>query len=235
MRKTLITLFAIIAGLVQAGDFYPMMYDPATGDVSYGTTNATTNTSFRTLNVGTLNITNAINVTTNWGWEDLRFPAGVAAPANPSADVTVDVANNSIIFETGCGTNRLTDDHIWGVAQMPHTWKTSSVVSAHIHFLQTNADQTNCWYMYYRLAPKGGARNPVWTFIGPATNYYSLGAGTNHQMAIFSGIATPNMNQSGIIDWKVFRLGSRGTGNIDLKEFDIHYQIATPTGEQLGL
>ena len=176
-----------------------------------------------------------ITVSTNWGWEDLRFPVGVAAPVTPNADVVANIANNSITFETTASTNRTTDDHVYGVAQMPHTWRAGSDIMPHVHFEQTNADQTNCWYMYYRLQPLPGEIVTAWTFAGPASNLYAYTSNTIHQLSSFGriGMSTAS-NESSIVDWKVFRLGSAGTGNIEFKEFDIHYQIEKPTGERFN-
>jgi hypothetical protein len=50
-------------------------------------------------------------------------------------------------------------------------------------------------------------------------------------MAIFQNIVMTNMQESSILDWKIFRDGNFGTGNVLFKEFDIHYQIEKPTGE----
>lgn len=173
----------------------------------------------------------AINVYTNWGWEDLRFPVTVLAPVTPNADVVANSANNSITFETTAGTNRVTDDHVYGVAQMPHTWRIYSDIRPHIHFEQTNADQTNCWYMYYRVQPLGGAITNTWSTLGPASNLFSYTSGTLHQLSIFGNIVMTNAMESSIVDFKVFRNGAAGTGDIEMKEVDFHYQIEKPTGE----
>jgi len=117
---------------------------------------------------------------------------------------------------------------------MPHTWRVFSDVIPHIHFEQTNADQTNCWYIYYRLQPLGTNIVTDWTFSGAATNFYTYTSGTIHQLASLPHISMTNMSESSIIDWKIFRDGSSGTGDIELKEFDIHYQIGKPTGEIFG-
>ena len=173
-----------------------------------------------------------ITVSTNWGWEDLRFPVGVASPKNASADIAENIDNNSITFETGASTNRLTDDHVWGVAQMPHTWRKGSEITPHVHFEQTNADQTNCWYMYYRVQPIYGQMTSAWTFTGPASNMTAYTSNIVHQLAIFANIDMTGAEESSIVDWKLYRLGSAGTGDIEFKEFDIHYQIEKPTGER---
>lgn len=180
--------------------------------------------------VASINI-DQITVSTNWGWEDLRFPVGTAAPVTPNADVSVNKSNNSITFETGASTN-LVDDHVYGVAQMPHTWRVGSKIAPHVHFEQTNADQTNCWYLYHRVQPLYGQMTTTWTPTGPASNMVAYTSNTIHQLASFPNIDMAGADESSIVDWKVFRDGSAGTGDIEFKEFDIHYQIEKPTGER---
>lgn len=172
-----------------------------------------------------------ITVSTNWGWEDLRFPVGIAAPVTPNADLAVNISNNSITFETGASTNRTTDDHVYGVAQMPHVWRKESAIAPHVHFEQTNADQTNCWYIYYRVQPLYGQMTTTWTFAGPASNMTAYTSNTIHQLSRLPNIDMTGADESSIVDWKIFRDGTAGTGNIEFKEFDIHYQIGKPTGE----
>jgi len=178
------------------------------------------------------NFDNGIKVTANYGSDDLRFPSVVDARLNASGDVALNDANNSVTFETGASTN-LTDDHIYGVAQFPHVWRAESDVIPHVHFEQTNADQTNMFYLRYRNHPLGGAVSTSWTLIGPATNVYTYTSNTIHQMANFPAVDMTGMVESSIMDWKLYRDGGSGTGDIEVKEFDIHYQIEKPTGEQL--
>lgn len=175
-----------------------------------------------------------ITVLTNWGWEDLRFPVSAFTVKPNNTDIAVNEANNSVTFKTTASTNRTTSDHIYGVAQMPHTWRAGSDVEPHVHFEQSNADQTNTWYLYYRLQPLGGEIVTDWTFTGPASNYLAYASNTIHQLATFGRIDMTGLGESSIIDWKLYRLGSAGTGNIEVKEFDIHYQIEKPTGERFG-
>jgi len=233
----LVLLFGV--WVVGQSDYVPLVYSPSAGTVSTGYASGgtpSTNLQFDAMNIGNLTITtNGATVTNNYGWEDLRFPVGIVAPVTPNADVVLDEDENAITFETGCSTNRLTDDHIWGVAQMPHTWRTNTAVSLHVHFEQTNSDQTNMWYAYIRRHPLGGAKVTAWTFVGPATNLFTYSSGTLHQLAYFPEIDMTGMRASSIMDWKIFRDGTEGTGDVDLKETDIHYQIEKPTGELLDI
>lgn len=179
-------------------------------------------------------IDNQLRVTTNWGWEDLRFPATASARQTAASDVTLNVTNNSVTFDSGAGgaSTNLTDDHIYGIAQWPHTWRTGSVVKAHVHFEQAFSDEDSCFYLRYRNHPLGGAMATTWTFIGPATNHFTYTSGTIHQMAIFPDIDMTGMEESSITDWKLYMLGTAVSNDVEVKEFDIHYQIERVTGEQ---
>jgi len=180
-------------------------------------------------------LTNAnlsIFITNNFGWEDLRFPASSAGKLNPSADVVDNSTDNGIDYKTSCDTN-ITDEHVYFIAQLPHAWRIGAAVHPHVHYRQTNADQTNMWYMYHRWKNIGGT-NTSWTFTGPAVNKSSYTTGSMHQIADFPGISGAGKTESSIMDVKLMRDGNFGTGTVLLKEFDIHYEVQKPTG-QLGV
>ena len=235
--KKLIALLMLLAIPAMAQQ-KPIFYDYATGQILTITNEVgNTNANFGSINVGNLSITtNGITVTNNFGWEDLRFPVGVAAPVNASADVAYDTAENALIYSAGvggAGTN-IAGDHCFGVAQMPHSWRTNSAVSCHVHFIQKNTDENNMWYMRWRFQPLGGVTNSAWNFTGPATNHYAYNGTNIHQMANFTNILL-NGEESSIFDWKIYMLGTAVSNDITFKEFDIHYQVEKPTGERFGL
>lgn len=214
----------------------PVFYDFATGQLVTSTNaSGSTNTYFSSINVGNLNITtDGITVTNNYGWEDLRFPAGVAAPVTPNADVGVDTAENGLTFTAGAGGTKtnLDEDHVYGVAQMPHTWLTNSAVQCHVHFIQKFGDENTNWYLRWRWQPLGGVTNSDWNFTGPATNYFAFNGTSIHQMAQFTNI-TLNGVHSSIFDWKLYSLGTVVSNDLTFKEFDIHYQIKSVTGSKI--
>ena len=237
--KRLIAILMLCASPVLA-QVTVLQYDPSTSTMLTVTNDrSTTNTSLfiTSLNLGNLSInTNGITVTNNYGWEDLRFPVGVAAPVTPNADVAANTAENALIFSAGVGgakTNIL-EDHVYGVAQFPHSWRTNSEISCHVHFIQKNTDENNMWYMRWRFQPLGGVTNSAWNFTGPATNHYAYNGTNIHQMANFANILLIG-EESSIFDWKIYMLGTAVSNDITFKEFDIHYQVANPTGERMGL
>lgn len=166
---------------------------------------------------------------TDGAWEDLRFPANPSAVKN-NADLNIDSGEGGINFETGCGTNILTDDFVYGIAQFPHGWKEDSIIEPHVHFIQTNADHTNSFYLVYRWYNIGDAVSD-WVTNGPSSNMVAYIAGSLHQMTEFEPIDGTGMTYSSLFDWKILRDGSLGTGDILYKEFDIHY-LADKLGDQ---
>lgn len=222
--KRIIFLFLLIAFPVfgQSTNDRPVMVS----------TNNTLRSYVTGANLPLTNLNISIFITDDFGWEDLRFPATAAAKDNPSADLVLDPIDNAVIYKTTSSTNFI-DEHTYYVAQFPHAWRIGSVVTPHVHFLQDNSDQTNTWYMYYRWIELG-ATNETWSFLGPGTNIFTYTAGTMHQLATFGHVDGTGKSESSIMDVKIMRDGAAGTGNMKLKEFDIHYQIQKPTGEKNG-
>lgn len=226
---TAAAILAAVAGLAQA-QFVALSVDRTNGFVAnHPITTGGTNKFRAGLGSDRVEIdqTNAVRL---FGaatvWEDLRFPAATAAPVTPNADVVKNNTENAITFETGCGTNRTTDDHVWIVAQMPHAWKIGSTAAPHVHWIQTAADQTSMWYMYWRWYDIGSTVT-VWQFSGPATNAASYTPGQSlHQLSTFAHIAGTGISGiSSIMDVKLFRDGNFGTGDVDMKEYDIHVEL----------
>jgi hypothetical protein len=161
-------------------------------------------------------------------WEDLRFPA-TESPKKGTDDVSEDAVNNGTIFATTATTNE-TDDHTYDTTQIPHSWVEASSIVPHVHFMQDNADQTNLWWFRYKWINNGETNPSAWIVIGPATNCLTYSAGTMLQIANFPQVSGSGKTVSSIYDWKLYRAGTVGTGNILLKELDIHYLTDTPGG-----
>ena len=114
---------------------------------------------------------------------------------------------------------------MWAIAQMPHQWKYSTAIDPHLHWIQTNSDQTNMWYIYYRAYDIGDVVS-AWTYTGvAATNTVAYSSGSLHQLSCFPDVTMTGIGLSGIVDFKVMRDGGSGTGTVLLKELDVHYEI----------
>jgi hypothetical protein len=157
-------------------------------------------------------------------WEDLRFPAR-AADINPGATTVVpDVDTLALDFTTACTTN-YGSDHVYFVAQFPHSKKLESDICPHVHFWQANANQTNMWFMRYKWVDVGETNPANWTVLGYATNVMPYVSGALHQLAEFPKVSGTDAGVSSIMLIKLYRDGTFGTGDGQLLEFDIHYEI----------
>jgi len=151
-------------------------------------------------------------------WEDLRFPAQGINPPGQVSDPDIDT-DGTLLFDKA-GT-----ELVAGVAQLPHSWKEGSAVSAHVHWCPTDADTGDVkWQLEYSVASINGV------FPGDTTiSVLDTAAGTaeTHQMAVFSDISLTGHTISCIMKWKLSRIGGDDDYNADarLLEFDIHYEI----------
>lgn len=155
-------------------------------------------------------------------WDDMLSSASAAF----NSGVT-DISNNDTLGGRAYATTSTTNaanDHLTFTFQTPHRRKLGSEMHPHLHFYQTNADQTNCWFMYYAIVPLG-SNNVSEIFSGPATNQFTYTSGTMHQYAEFPSIGGSEANISSIIRIKLHRRGTSGTGSITVTDFDLHYQV----------
>jgi hypothetical protein len=129
-----------------------------------------------------------------------------------------------VAFTIGATTN-LGDDHLTFPFQTPHRRRSYTHLDPHIHFWQTNADQTNCWYMAYTWVELG-ATNKALVFTGPATNKLAYIPGsTMHQLASFPEINNTNAGISSKVLIKLYRDGTKGSGTITVTDLDCHYEV----------
>jgi hypothetical protein len=106
---------------------------------------------------------------------------------------------------------------------MPHGWVTNTEVSPHIHFVQEATDQTNMWFMRYKWYNIGEVIPATWTELDTSTNEWTYTSGAIHQIAEFPDVGGTH-GMSSIMDIKIYRKGTTGTGKVMLKQFDIHYR-----------
>jgi hypothetical protein len=157
------------------------------------------------------------------GWDDLVNDASKIV-VQGGVQVTLDSVNNGIQYSSSSTTN-LTDDHIWFTVQLPHSWKTNTYIYPHVHFLQTAADQTNMWFMRYKWHNIGEAYPADWTTSGSeSTNEITYSSGTIQNLNAFPSINGAGKGISSLLDIKLYRKNGVGTGNVTLKQFDIHIQ-----------
>ena len=152
-------------------------------------------------------------------WDDLKFPAtrirqGVSL--KPDFDIT----------ELGLLMPQNDADEIaYIIGQFPHERKNSSNIRPHIHFIQDVAT-TPTFKMDYRWYKNGDAVPTVWTTLTASSFAFTYTSGSILQIASFPEIDGSSIDRvSSIIDIRIYRDDNDVTGDVLLKEFDIHYQI----------
>lgn len=149
-------------------------------------------------------------------WDDLRFPA-TQLRVNPATNVpNFDTANLGYLMPQNDDSEIL-----FVIAQMPHAWKQGTAIKPHIHFIQESADEP-VFKIDYRFEPEASFQTIVST--GLAIEYPG-GTTSIHQIAVFPEIDMTNRPISTIVDFIFYRDDNVVTGDVLLKEFDIHYQV----------
>lgn len=154
-------------------------------------------------------------------YDDMLGPARITTSG--AIETTWDDALGGVAFSTGSSTNS-GQDHITFTYQTPHKKKSDTHLDPHVHFYQTNADQTNCWFIRYAWVGLGQT-NVVETFAGPASNALVYTSGTMHQLATFPEITPSGQGISSLLRIKLYRRGTSGTGSITVSDLDCHIEI----------
>lgn len=152
-------------------------------------------------------------------WDDLRFPATrirQGATAKPDFDIT----NMGLLFPQNDAT-----EIAYIIGQMPHSYVLESALHPHIHYLQDEA-QEPIFKLDYRIYKNG--ENPTGSFTTITANNFLF---TYTSGSIMQLLSWPDIDMTGIdtvsaiIEFKLYRDDNIVTGDILVKEFDIHYQI----------
>ncbi len=153
-------------------------------------------------------------------WEDLRFPATlVKLGANTKPDF--DYTNLGLLFPQND-----TGEVASIIAQMPHSYKLGTNIYPHIHFIQTasNVPVFKISYRWYL----NGTTPPSFTTITSTTVVHTYTSGSILQRLAFPAISGSGITAiSSILDIKVYRDDNVVTGDVLVKEFDIHYTLET--------
>jgi hypothetical protein len=155
-------------------------------------------------------------------WDDMLSSAQAAFQSGAS-----DINNNDTLggklFLTSATTSAA-NDHLTFTFQTPHRRKSGSDLKPHIHFWQSAADQTNCWFGFYTFTSLGST-NEIEVQIGPAVNELAFTSSNMHQLAAFPDIPGTGKGISSILRFKLYRFGARGSGSITVTDCDCHYQV----------
>lgn len=155
------------------------------------------------------------------GWDDLRFPATPAIVGFFGADYEpdFDTTNCGLLFPQNDPT-----EIAYVIAQFPHKRVLGSNIRPHVHFIQSQATLPT-WKIDYRWY-KNGDPVPSFTTLTASGVIFPYTSGSILQIASFPEIDGSSINSiSSVMDIKIYRDDNDVTGDVLLKEFDIHYQI----------
>lgn len=167
-------------------------------------------------------------------WEDLKFPAQGINPAGSAAPPTIDTATvpGTLLFATN------SDNHVAGVAQMPHAWKEGSTVSPHIHWTKTTADGSGldvAWRFRYKLWSINSTASAYTSWLEHTLATGDLTTQEKQNISSFPDIDMTGYKVSTIIVWELMRDVSEDTygSNARLIELDFHYLIDSQGSDNL--
>lgn len=155
-------------------------------------------------------------------WDDLRFGVSALKVSPVSNKPDFDSANVCFLFD------KAATEMVMGVAQLPHSYKTGTALSPHIHWSPATDDSGyTAWRLEYKLADINGSFPTSWS--ADTIVVESDSSDVLHQLDGFDDITmTSYTGVSVIMLWRVSRLGGLGTDTYDndarFYEFDIHYQ-----------
>lgn len=152
-------------------------------------------------------------------WDDLRFPA-TRIRQGVSQKPDFDTTELGLLFPQNDAT-----EIAYIIGQFPHERKNGSSIRPHIHFVQDTV-ATPTFKIDYRWYKNGD--DPTGSFTTLTCNGYAFPytSGSIMQICSFPEIDGSLIDTvSSIIDIKLYRDDNDVSGDVLLKEFDIHYQI----------
>lgn len=185
------------------------------GQISTNLTTLTTN-----INI-TGNITANQIYATDALYEDLRFPA---------ADLTKGTANDPdfVTFRPGITILGFPNDntkYLYITAQLPHSWREGTNLSAHFHWSPLNTNTGNVtWCLDYTWANVNSNFPTTTTRCIDDTSSEVI---YDHLMSDMIRIDGTGKTASSMMIAKIYRNGTSDTHNaeVGLLEFDFHYQV----------
>ena len=151
-------------------------------------------------------------------WDDLRFPASqVKRGAGSKPDE--DFVNVGLLFPENVST-----EYVVINAQFQHSYKLGSDIVPHVHFIQTVAavPTFKIDYRWYDIGDTVPAYATISTTTVTAVTF-AVGA---HQIVEFPSISGAGISKvSSMMDIILYRDDTSVSGDILVKEFDIHFQL----------
>ena len=160
------------------------------------------------------------------GWDDLRFPAQAINPAGAAAPPSVDATTaypGSLLFDSAV------NNHVAGIAQMPHAWERGTAIYPHIHWAKTTADAGGAavtWEFKYRIFPVGEVATNWSDWIAGTLAVGDLTTLEKQNLSSFGAIDMTGYKESTCVIWELRRNTTDTYGsNARLLELDFHYLV----------
>lgn len=152
-------------------------------------------------------------------WTDIRFPA-TAAKLGANFKPEFDYTNCGVLFPQNDETAK-----IYEIGQFGHDRTFDSSISPHIHYIQTTPNPPT-FILQYRWYENGDVV-PNFTTVEASTGIFTFSGSPILQIMEFPDIAgTGHNGVSSVMDIIVYRKTGDGvSGNVLVKEFDIHYML----------
>lgn len=159
-------------------------------------------------------------------WDDLTFPASGINLPGAGGEPTRDATTGYLEFPATGTTTFVVHP------QMRHKWKEGSVISPHVHWRKKTAGAGNVvWQLEYEWSNLGDAETDSYTTVSASESVgdYDDGSAKVHLLTSFGDIDMTGFRISCMGCLRISRLGNDAGdtygGVVQLKEFDIHYQI----------
>ena len=151
-------------------------------------------------------------------WDDLRFPATrLRRGALQKPDFDFD--NIGLLFPQNDPS-----EIVYINTQLPHKYAFGTDLHPHIHFVQVSSDLP-VFKIDYRWYENGGDPSVDFTTIESDGAAFDYTSGSMLQVCSFPMIDGANINSlSSMLDIKLYRDDNVVTGDVLVKEFDIHWQ-----------
>lgn len=239
MKRIVAAWMVLSCALVGLADLVPLFVDTETG-VLYSVTNSggitnqiggPNSTSF----FANVVVSNSLQ-TTYGGEDDLRFPVTsvriIGVGGEPSTSTTFGPSGDqfTLLFDDS------TDNIIFFVGQMPHTWDTNSVMCPHVHWSpSTTATGNVVWATEFAWTDIGQVMSASTTYL--TTQVVDSASQYLHILTEFPDIAPTNQGLSSMFHIRFYRdannAGDTYGDDAALWEFDIHYEILNPGGKEI--
>ncbi len=166
-------------------------------------------------------------------WEDLRFPAQGINPSGAPTAASFDTTTyyGTLLFSGSA------ENHIAGVAQMPHGWRAGSSIRPHIHWTKTVADAPSdgvTWEFRAARVPISATAEAYGSWVAGTLVAGNLVDAELHCISAFGDYSMTGLTASDMVIWGLRRRGDTDSYSsvCRLLEMDFHFEwgsVGTPS------